>query len=164
MELYFLRHAIAAERGEVEVAHDSERPLTDDGIERMRKAAQGMKRLGLAFDRVVSSPYLRAKQTAEIVVETLGHKGKLRFHEALTPEASFKDFSRLAREFGAEERVLVVGHQPTLGTFIAELVCGQGNGAIEMKKGALCLVEFLPGASHGVLKWLLPSKLLRSYA
>ncbi len=164
MELYFLRHALAAEPGTVEVAHDSERPLLPEGAEKMRRAAAGMKRLGLEFDRIVSSPYLRAKQTAEIVADVYKFRGKLRFAEALTPQASFKDLARLLQDFDASAKLLLVGHQPSMGDFVSELAFGQGGATIEIKKGSLCFVELASGSSRGVLKWLLTPKQMREYA
>ena len=78
MKLYFLRHAIAAEKSGLD--KDSERPLTPEGIRQMKDVAQGMKKLGLVFDRVISSPFIRARQTAEVACKGVGCKSKIEFN------------------------------------------------------------------------------------
>ena len=163
MELYFLRHAIAAEPGTVHVAHDSERPLTAEGIEIMQKAADGMRRMGLNVDHVVSSPYLRASETAQIVVEKIAFKGKVVFSDALTPDAKFKDFFKLLKEFKPNEKVLFVGHMPSVGEYVSTLVFGRGTPAMDYKKGGLCRVdvpEVLTTGVLGQLEWFLTPKQL----
>ena len=163
MELYFLRHGIAADREEAQVAADAERPLTDEGIKKMTKAAEGMKKLGFSFDKIVSSPYVRARHTAEIAAEGIKFSGKIKFSESLTPESNFRLFSKLVNEFSENERVLFVGHQPTMGSFISELVTGANDFYFDMKKGSLCRVDLYPDINpiRGELKWLLTSKILR---
>ena len=163
MELYFLRHAIAAEKAEAGVAADVDRPLTSEGAQKMKKAAEGMKKLNLGVDKIIASPYIRAKHTAEIAAEGLGFGGKIRLSDALIPNAVFRDFSKLLKEQAANARLLLVGHQPSMGDFVSELVTGnQGGLSIDFKKGSLCLVE-IHGAStpvSGVLVWSLTSKQL----
>jgi phosphohistidine phosphatase len=162
MELYLLRHAIAYEQSEVDVKSDSERPLSPDGIKKMKKAAQGMKRLELTFDRVVSSPYVRARHTAEIAAEGVGFKKTVQFSDALTPEADVKSFFALLRGFGDDERVLLAGHEPTISLFISVLVSQKWDADVEMKKGSLCRIDLTDaGKPRGRLKWLLTSKQLR---
>lgn len=100
-----------------------------------------MKRSGLLFDKILSSPYVRARQTAEIIAQDLRFKGKIRFIDALVPGSDFKDFFKLLEEFEAEERILFVGHQPLLGEFISQLVAGHKKVAIDLKKAGLCRVD-----------------------
>src|SRR5688572_18228018 len=128
MELYFLRHAIAAERAEAGVAGDAERPLTTEGIQKMKKAAQGMKKLELRIDSIISSPYIRARHTAELAAAGLEFSKKIIFSDALTPEASFKDFLKLIKSHEPDDRLLLVGHQPTISDFVGELVTGHRGG------------------------------------
>ena len=164
MELYFLRHAIAVEPGTVAVSHDSERPLTVEGIEKMEKTVEGMRRMGLSFHQVVSSPYVRASETAEIVVKGLEFNGKIRFSDALTPTADFKDFFKILKEFKADERILFVGHMPSIGEFVSTLISGKGAAAMDYKKGGLCRVDMPKIIAPGVLgqlKWFLTPKQLR---
>ena len=165
MELYFLRHAIAAEPGTIAVSHDSERPLTSEGIEKMEKAVEGMRRADFSFDHIVSSPYLRASETAKIVAEGLGFKGKIRFSDALTPGAELKDLLKLLRDFKSGNKVLLVGHLPSIGEFVSNLISGKSTVAMDYKKGGLCRVDMLETIVPGVvgeLKWFLTPKQLRS--
>ena len=157
MELYFLRHGIAADRSEGGASHDSERALTPAGIKQMKEIAKGMKRLGISFDHVLSSPYLRARQTAEIVAEGVGFKGKIALSEILTPTADFKDFVGLLKNFESDENLLLVGHQPGLGSFISGLISGTDHILIDLKKGGLCRVDTseLGMAALAELEWLL---------
>jgi phosphohistidine phosphatase len=162
MELYLLRHGIAYERGEVDVKSDSERPLSPDGIKKMKKAAEGMGCLELSFDRVVSSPYVRARHTAEIAAQGVGFKKPLQFSAALTPEAEVKSFFELVRSFGEDEKVLLAGHEPTISLFISALISTKWDADAEMKKGSLCRIDLVDkGELRGRLKWLLTSKQLR---
>src|ERR1700690_1026947 len=85
MNLYLLRHGIAAEPGVAGYEPDSERPLTPKGEGRLREAARAMKALDLSYDLILSSPFLRAKQTAEIIAKSLKLRKKLAFSDDLTP-------------------------------------------------------------------------------
>src|SRR5438093_1192036 len=84
-ELYLIRHAIAEERGE-KWPDDNKRPLTEEGIARMRKAAHGLARVGVTLDAVLTSPLVRARQTAEIVAAASDSKPPLVNVESLTPD------------------------------------------------------------------------------
>src|SRR5262245_34395075 len=98
MELYLLRHAIAEDRDTTEYKDDSRRPLTAEGRKIMRQEVKGMKALGLFFDGILSSPYMRAKATAEIVGDTLKLGHKLKFSEHLAADGNPELFVReLAR-------------------------------------------------------------------
>lgn len=165
MELYFLRHAIAAGLDGAKFKSDSERPLTEEGIDKMEKAAKGMREAGFMFHRIVSSPYVRARQTAEIAAEALGFGGKIIYSDALIPEADFKSLSRLIASFGDAEEVLLVGHQPSIGRFVSQLIVGRPDASIDFKKGALCCVELLQkDPAAGVLKSFFSPKYLQKLA
>ena len=88
MRLSLLRHGIAADRGSPEYENDSERPLTPKGERRMRRIAKGIQASGLSYDLILSSPYLRAKQTAEIVAAGLSTPEGVILAETLTPEGN----------------------------------------------------------------------------
>ena len=113
MELYLLRHAIAVEREEF-AGDDSGRPLTAEGGKKMRRIAQGMSALKLSFDLILSSPYRRAQETANIVAARFNMRRHLCLTEALTPlgdrRALIQEISALA---GAGSIVLV-GHEPQM--------------------------------------------------
>ncbi len=162
MEVYFLRHGIAEDLSPTR--KDADRALTEEGVKRMKKAALGMRRLELTFDAVVSSPLVRARQTAELAIAGLGHKGTLRFSDALTPEAEFGDLLNLLSEFPENARVLVVGHQPSMADFVSRLISPKGEARIEVKKGSLTRVDLDGdgGVPRGILQWAMPSRILRA--
>ena len=166
MELYFLRHAMAAEPGSISVAHDSERPLTTEGIQRMEESVEGMRRIGFSFDHLISSPYVRAVETAKIVAKGLGFKGTIKFSDKLTPSTTIKDFFKLLKELSPESKVLLVGHLPSIGEFVSYLISGKDTVVMDFKKGGICRVDMPEMIEHGVLgelKWFLTPKQLRSF-
>lgn len=163
MELYFLRHAIAVDRGTPGCEDDRRRPLTPEGREKMERVAAGMKALGLSFDGVFSSPSLRAKATAEIVVETFKLERKLRFSEHLAPDGDPKLFvAQMTRMRRAPQRLLVVGHEPNLSRLAGALVGGRGGVDLQIKKGGLCKLttDRLKFGRCAELKWLLTPRQL----
>src|SRR5215467_8892001 len=85
-EIYILRHGIAVERGTGGYTNDSERPLTDEGSKKMRRIARMLRKFELSFDLILSSPYVRARQTAEIVAKGLKAQDRLKFSEHLAAE------------------------------------------------------------------------------
>ncbi|MGH7197610.1 MAG: phosphohistidine phosphatase SixA [Candidatus Omnitrophota bacterium] len=163
MELYFLRHAPALSKNEAGVSTDAERPLSVEGKKEMKRAARGMANLAVSPDRVISSPYLRARQTAEIAAEVLEFKKKIEFTEVLTPDADFRDFKKLLDRFEGDENILFVGHQPALGSFISELVSGARHILIDLTKGGLCRVDTseLGKGELAELEWLFTGEQLR---
>ena len=161
MELYFLRHGIAVESKEAKFDSDSERPLSQEGIERMKDSLRGMKKMVLSFDQVFSSPYLRAMQTAKIVADSLCKKPP-KATDALSPKGTFKDLTKLVQNFEGDAKLLFVGHQPCLGETISQLISGDPQSSIGLEKGALCLVETSeigPGVLSQ-LQWLMTSEQL----
>jgi len=160
MEIYILRHGIAVERGTPGYKRDGDRPLTEEGVEKMRQIAKAMREMDLQFDVIFSSPYVRAKATADIVAETLGENVTLT--DSLLPEA---DPAELIDEINDEkpQRVLLVGHEPDLSALISTLICGKRNADIELKKGGLAKLtaETLTYGKCATLNWLLTPKQLR---
>jgi phosphohistidine phosphatase len=172
MEIYILRHGIAADLGEDGAMSDGDRPLTKKGREKMKEEAEGMRRLGLEFDLIFTSPLLRTRQTAEAVAEVLGLEEKVIVAEALAPGRGFvrgvNKKSPIFLEVGAQEfeRALVVGHQPDMSELASVLLTGNRDLGVEFKKGALCAIEVasLPPNGPGVLRWLLTPRQLRLLA
>jgi phosphohistidine phosphatase len=160
MEIYILRHGIAVERGTKGYQNDSERPLTKEGEEKMYRIAKAILALELEFDLILSSPYVRARQTAEIVAASLEEEVTLT--NFLTPGGNALE---LIGEINDEkpQRVLLVGHEPDLSQFISVLVTGAGDARIELKKGALCKLttEKLTFGQCATLNWLLTPRQLR---
>jgi phosphohistidine phosphatase len=152
------------EPGTAGYENDSERPLIPKGEQRLRSAAAAMKKLDLSFDVILSSPFLRAKQTAEIVAGELRLKKRLEFSAGLVPGGNPNVLIQALNELKpAPENVLLVGHEPSLSQLISLLVSGDANAAvIQMKKGGLCKLQ-IGELRHGQcarLAWLLtPSQM-----
>ncbi len=164
MNLYLLRHGLAVEPGSQNLARDSHRPLTPKGKRKVWESAQGMVALDLSVDRILSSPYLRARQTAEIVAEVLKARRRLDFSDTLAPGGSRKKLIELLSDLKSPaDEVLLVGHEPYLSELIALLVAGQTGLSVVMKKGALCKLSTgsLQAGRCAALEWLLTSKQLR---
>lgn len=167
MRLYLLRHGKAVEREAFAPGDDASRPLTNVGRERTRLVAEGMQRLGLTFDLILSSPLTRARQTAEIVAGAFDAAGSLRFTERLAEEASLADLVREIRALQPEpESLLLVGHEPNLGELTSLLLGAESPLPIRFKKAGLCCLS-VAGIEIGpcaVLEWLLAPSQLRLLA
>jgi phosphohistidine phosphatase len=161
MNLYILRHGLAVEPGASEYSKDSERPLTPKGERKLWTIAQALEELGISFDWILSSPYVRARQTAEIVAEALNVHKKLEISETLMPAGSTKKLIEMInhREPPRED-VLLVGHEPYLSQLISLLVSGNNEMQVTMKKGGLCKLstESLEQGRCATLEWLLTPK------
>jgi len=161
MEIYILRHGIAVNRGTPGYKKDSDRPLTPEGEEKLNQIAKAMLAMGLKFDLILSSPYLRSKQTAQLVAAELDED--ITLTDLLTPDGNPLE---LIRELNDEkpQSVLLVGHEPYLSGLISVLVTGESNAAIELKKGGLCKLsaDRVAYGQCATLNWLLTPKQLRS--
>jgi phosphohistidine phosphatase len=161
MKLYILRHGIAVEPGTPGYAKDADRPLTPEGERKLRQVAEAMEALELSFDLILSSPYLRARQTAEVVAEVLGVRKRLELSDSLTPGGSTKRLVELLNHLQpSPESVLLVGHEPYLSGLISLLVSGKEGCAVVMKKGGVCKLstESLTHGRCAALEWLLTPK------
>jgi phosphohistidine phosphatase len=160
-ELYLIRHGIAEERGE-DWPDDTKRPLTDEGKSNLRKQARGLERLGVGFDIILTSPLVRAKQTAEAIASEFSERPSLVTVESLSPNGSFQSILRDLEEHGRKSRIALVGHEPDLGELAARL--GGLRRPLEFKKGAICRIDVksLPPAGPGALRWFFPPKVLRA--
>jgi phosphohistidine phosphatase len=151
MRLYFLRHGIAEERSPS--GSDFDRRLTDEGIREMETVAQGLHKLGLRFDAILTSPLVRARQTAAIVARELNVEDVLREERGLASGAGLGDLQDVLESQPSKAHVLLVGHEPDFSGFVSRLI---GGGRVKMKKAGLACVETAaiePGA--GELRWLL---------
>jgi phosphohistidine phosphatase len=161
-ELYIIRHAIAEERGEA-WPDDTKRPLTEQGISRMRKNARGLARLGVSIDVVLTSPLVRARQTAEIVASAFAPKPQLVTIESLAPGASYAalmaDVEKNAKK---SSRIALVGHEPGVGELAARLI--GTRHPIEFKKGAVCRIDVdtIPPDGPGHLQWFVTPRIVRA--
>jgi len=159
-ELYLVRHAIAAERGE-DWPDDDKRPLTARGVARFKESVTGLVRLGVAVDEIFTSPLIRAKQTADLLAAGLPGKPSVKVLDALSPgHAPGSVLAQLARA-AKRRRIALVGHEPGLGELAAHLI-GAGR-ALPFKKGGVCRidVESLTSRRAGALSWFVTPKVLR---
>ncbi|MDD5140199.1 MAG: phosphohistidine phosphatase SixA [Verrucomicrobiales bacterium] len=142
MNLYLLRHGIAVDPSKPGFAKDAERPLTPKGRRRLLQIAKAMAALKISFDVILSSPYVRARQTAEIVAKSLKRRKQLKFTEELTPGGNPKSLIQQLNELRPRPKnILLVGHEPYLSRFIALLTAGNTSMEIDLKKGSLCKLE-----------------------
>ena len=166
MELYLLRHGIAVDRTARRFPDDSHRPLTAEGIARTRKVAKALAALKLAFDLVLTSPYVRAKQTADLVTEELELSDKLRLCLPLAPGGKPRELiAEIKRLCQPEAKVLLVGHEPDLSRLASLLISGRPDAALTMKKAGLCVLdagELVAGRCASLQLLLTPKVLLRT--
>lgn len=166
MNLYFLRHGLAAELGEPGLPKDlkdADRPLTAKGKQKLWRTTEAMQAMELKFDVVISSPLLRAMQTAQIVTEAMSLRRKLILTDNLAPDGSPKALLDQINELGPRTRnILLVGHEPYLSRLVGLLAAGNTGAAIDLKKGGLAKLELkkLRYNRCASLAWLLTPKQL----
>jgi phosphohistidine phosphatase len=154
---YFLRHGIAVEPDEW-TGHDFDRPLTHEGIERMKCEARAIADLSLRLDVIVTSPLLRARQTAEIVADRLKLRDEIVEDKRLADGFDTKRLSEILGEHDKADAIMLVGHEPTMSATIGRII---GDADIELKKAALAGVALSDAsAARGKLICLIPPKVL----
>ena len=161
MNFFILRHAKAGERS-ARFPDDSKRPLTPEGEKEMFRIAKGMRKMELSFGLILSSPFIRAKRTAEIVAEVF-KSNKLRLSKNLASGADARDLIReLNDDYPALKNVLLVGHEPYLSKLISQLSAGDNKLSLHFKKAGLCklTVGELRFGRCATLEWLLTPKQL----
>jgi phosphohistidine phosphatase len=160
LELYLIRHGVAAERGE-EFPDDSKRPLTSEGIARLRKEAKALEGLGVSFDQILSSPLVRARQTADVFAEELKGKPPIANTDALTPAGSPGAVIQELAKHMRKASIALVGHEPNMGELAAFLI--GAKVPLPFKKGAICRIDFsvFPPKGKGELCWFVTPKMLR---
>lgn len=165
MNLYFLRHGIAVDLGDPRVQNDSERFLTAKGIKRMRRAAKGLRALAISFDAILSSPAVRARQTADLVAGELALEAKVQEISGLAPESTVDQLIFSLTRYQDLEHILLVGHEPLLTKSIAFLLTGEKKSplTLDLKKAGIChlTIDHVPPSEPGTLHFCLTPKLLR---
>lgn len=160
MELYILRHGIAedAQAGQA----DSERALTPEGKKKLRSMLRVASNAGVTPSLILTSPYKRAIQTAQIAAEVLDYKAELLRTKALVPSSNPPPVWDEIRIHKDESVILLAGHEPLLSSLTAYLL-GCPNLEIDFKKGALARLDLdrFGAEPHGVLKWMLAPKLVK---
>jgi len=158
MEIYILRHG-NAEEGKSGM-RDADRALTPEGAIKLRSVLRRARSADVEPSIVLTSPYRRARETAEIAVASLRGDATLIETPALTPESSPEAVWEEIRTHRAEDQVMIVGHEPLFSSVYAYLL-GTPSVQIDVKKGSLGRidVERFTGQPRGVLRWLVHPKL-----
>lgn len=161
LELYLVRHAIAAPRGDA-WPDDGKRPLTEEGMTRMRRAARGLASLDDRLDLILSSPLVRARQTADILAGAFTPTPAIATVEALAPGGASAEVIAEIQKHARKRRIALVGHEPGLGELAARLM--GARHAVPLKKGAVARIDLdaESPAVLGTLRWLLPPRVLRA--
>lgn len=158
MEIYLLRHGIAEERSAS--GRDADRQLTDEGRQKLRKVMKRAAGAGVDPSLILSSPLIRAVQTAEIAAEVLQYAGKIVKVESLTPDSSPRDVWEELRTRKDERAILLAGHEPLYSATTAYLL-GSTRSMVDFRKAGLVRIDVQGfGASPGgILQWMLTPKL-----
>lgn len=155
MDLYLIRHAHALDLGERGVTTDDDRPLSEKGEAQAVALAKALQQRGIHFDTLCSSPLLRARQTAEILVREWQRTDlEIEFAESLIPEGKPRKIGKTLMRL-AGEKIGVVGHMPSMGLLAAWLI-GDKEVNIEFAKAGVAHITCgdLPSKGHGSLRWL----------
>jgi len=167
MDLLIVRHAIAGDRLEWSRSGqpDSERPVTAEGRKKMAAAARGLAAVLPHLDVLATSPYVRARQTAEILHAQYGEPAPTEVAALAHGGSPVELLEWLGRE-GKHDVVAIVGHEPDLGELIGRLLTGGSAPVVRLGKGGACLLSFTgaPGPGAAELAWVLTPKLLRRLA
>jgi phosphohistidine phosphatase len=164
MDLILVRHAIAEERDPVRWPTDRERPLTNDGIKRFERAASGLRRVQGSVDLVLSSPYVRAWQTAQILHDIAQWPDPVSCRE-LEPLNDLQLIIDLCNRVESRS-VALVAHEPLLGELAAALFAGFDTAAQPLKKGGAVAFSSEQSVTAGgmELRWWLTPRVLRLLA
>ncbi|MBV9103059.1 MAG: phosphohistidine phosphatase SixA [Candidatus Eremiobacteraeota bacterium] len=157
MKLFFLRHGLAGDPAEWR-GDDFDRPLTKEGRKRLKHQGKVFAKLPLELDTIVTSPLVRARETADIVADALDGKNRVVSDPRLGPGFDRQRLSAILDEHRDAETVMLVGHEPSMSQTIVDIV---GGGRIDLKKGGLAYVDVPERtALRGTLVWLVAPKVL----
>jgi phosphohistidine phosphatase len=159
-ELYLIRHGVAAERGE-NYPDDTKRPLTSEGMQKLRKEAKALVALDVAFDVILTSPLVRTRQTAEIIAAGFRTQPPIVNMAALAPGGTHNAIIEELSKQQRKHKIALVGHEPGIGELAARLI--GLRRALEFKKGAICRIDVvaLPPTGPGDLRWFITPRILR---
>jgi phosphohistidine phosphatase len=163
MDCVLFRHGIAVGRDEWE-GPDADRPLTEYGAKRVRQVVAGLNRLDVQPTHVLSSPLIRAIETARIAHRSLRVGSAMHIVDELLPDAPPNRLLSILRKLPPESSVMCIGHEPQLGMAASVLLSGRVSASFPLKKAGACLIELpiqaKPG--QGVLRWWLTPSQLRA--
>jgi phosphohistidine phosphatase len=162
MEVYLLRHGIADD--DSPTGRDADRRLTAEGRHKLREVLRAVAAAGVTPEVVVSSPYVRARQTAEIAAEVLGYKDEIHRSDALVPESDPQQvWQEIRNLYRGAHSLLLASHEPLMGRCAGSLL-GYPDLLVDFKKGAIVRIDVDQFGIHprGLLKWMLVPKLATS--
>ncbi|GJL53958.1 MAG: phosphohistidine phosphatase SixA [Nitrospirales bacterium] len=162
MKCILLRHGIAVD-AEIWNEPDSERPLTREGIKKTHKAITGLSLLDCQPTHLLSSPFVRARETAELVLEIFNLHDGIQFCEELAVHHSPTTIFPILTTFPEEATVMCIGHEPHLGQLAAIMISGRYIPGLSLKKAGACAIQFeeKPKIGCGWLEWWLRPGQLR---
>lgn len=157
MHLYIVRHGPAGNSAEW-TGRDFDRPLTARGRQVMLGVAERLAELSVSVDAIVTSPFVRARETAEIIARALQLTDRLEEDARLGSGFGIADLMSLLADYSGVSALMIVGHEPDLGQAICDL---SGAERMKLKKGAVALVDMRdPRTARGQLQWLAPPNIL----
>ncbi len=162
MELFILRHGEAG-KALPPSPKEFQRPLTEAGRKRIEDVGESLKEWNINFDKILTSPLRRAKETAETVAKVLGIEDRLVDSNDLKPEGNRLELYKALSKMKVQDSVLIVGHEPYLSILIGDIIAANPNSHISLKKGGIAKIEietFSPRIS-GELRWLLTPRQIR---
>jgi len=165
MKLYLLRHGIALDRIGGEIKNDWQRPLTREGQDETRRVATHLDKIGVKADLIVSSPLVRAKQTAAIVMDVLAKGSEIQISEAMAPGGLASDLYKFLMPFYNSENIFLIGHEPDISRLAGILLWTGPELHMPFKKAGICRIDItdIPPTSPGILKWFLTPKIISSF-
>ncbi|MBZ5560838.1 MAG: phosphohistidine phosphatase SixA [Acidobacteriia bacterium] len=165
-ELFLMRHGAAVPRGRGRFAEDFNRPLTRKGAQELPQIGGGLKNAGVRLDWIVSGPLVRAWQTGEILRSVLGANVPLSSCDHLRPGGTLEGLLAFLVKHSGKRRILIVGHEPPLSRWAAQLLGASSAANLRFKKGGCCLITLkeLPPKIPGRLIWWVTPRLLRKLA
>lgn len=163
MKLYLVRHGIAVDRLSGNIRTDFDRPLTPEGIDETEEVAEALKRLGVKPDLLVSSPLVRARQTAEIFGKKLDCREPIQISNSLQPSGDTTDLYKDLAKTKANE-IMFFGHEPDIGELALRLIHAGNHSTLPFKKAGVCRIDVtqLPTSAPGTMKWMITPKIAKA--
>jgi len=165
MECIFFRHGIAVERGKWD-GQEQDRPLTDKGVKRTGQSARGLRNLSVVPTHLLTSPLLRARQTADVLHGLFRPRPAVHISVELFPGTAPEKLCSLLATLPPDSIVICIGHEPHLSLTAALLLTGKPGSWLSLKKAGACLIrlEEAAGPAKGLLEWCLTAAQLRTLA
>ncbi len=161
MDCVLIRHGIAVDREDWK-GQEAQRPLTSKGTEKTREVVSTLSRLGLAPTHLLSSPFVRALDTAKLVREVFRMRTEVVLCDELLPDAPPDKLFPVLASLPDDACVVCAGHEPNLGQAAGFMLAGKPVAGLSLKKAGVCCIRFedVPRAGEGTLRWwMMPSQL-----